>query len=137
MKINYLSVDVEIDEQDVILFSTRDWFINNGYLRNRQLGFFHNYIFPPPVGLVVDHINRNKLDNRRENLRHVTQSDNLRNSKDRKSKTGIRGVCENKGKYQVKIKIDKQLKCFGTYETLEEAEQVSNAIYKTLCLPKS
>ena len=32
---------------------------------------------PIPVGLVIDHINKNKADNRRENLRAITQQANV------------------------------------------------------------
>lgn len=54
------------------------WSVNDGYFRNRQS--MHRVIMDPvPEGLQVDHINRNKKDNRRENLRIVTRSENGKN----------------------------------------------------------
>lgn len=38
--------------------------------------YLHRYIMNPPKGMVVDHINRNKADNRKENLQIVTQAEN-------------------------------------------------------------
>lgn len=40
----------------------------------------HAIIWKPPQWLVTDHINRDKLDNRKENLRHCTISDNIINT---------------------------------------------------------
>jgi hypothetical protein len=45
-----------------------------------HLKYSHREIMDPPPGMVVDHANRDKLDNRRANLRVCTQSQNLYNS---------------------------------------------------------
>jgi hypothetical protein len=45
-----------------------------------------------PNGTIVDHINGDILDNRRENLRFVTASENAINSRHTVGKSGYRGV---------------------------------------------
>lgn len=47
--------------------------------RRRNI-FMHRYLLKPRLGLIVDHINRNGLDNRRSNLRIVTNRQNCWNS---------------------------------------------------------
>ncbi|MGA2914772.1 MAG: HNH endonuclease [Sedimentisphaerales bacterium] len=49
------------------------------------------FIMKPPKGMVVDHINHDGFDNRRENLRICTQRQNTLNRK-YKSNTGFQGV---------------------------------------------
>jgi hypothetical protein len=61
--------------------SSYRWYLGkNGYVAHTKLGYLHHQVTgKPPSGMVVDHINRNKLDNRAANLRVVTPLENIRN----------------------------------------------------------
>lgn len=75
---------------------------------------------------LVDHINQNGLDNRRDNLRPASKSLNAMNSKIRSdNKTGYRGVVLNKktGKYQAEIKINGERTYLGLFDTPELANE--------------
>ncbi|MBN2312578.1 MAG: HNH endonuclease [Sedimentisphaerales bacterium] len=62
------------------------------YIKRRTL-YLHREIMHPPEGLVVDHINGNPFDNRRANLRVVTQSENhINRHKKSRSMSGYRWV---------------------------------------------
>ena len=52
---------------------------NDGYATHYKVGSIHRWIMDAPKGLQVDHINRNRLDNRRSNLRLVTHKENCKN----------------------------------------------------------
>lgn len=69
-------------------------------------------------GNVIDHINRNGLDNRLSNLREVTPSQNARNSSVAKNnKSGVTGVRKHGDRWITHISL-------GIYDTLEEAAAV-------------
>ncbi len=53
--------------------------------------YMHRMILDAKPGEITDHINRNRLDNRRVNLRRCTQAQNCVN-RPTQSKTGFRGV---------------------------------------------
>jgi len=104
---------------------------NNGYLKcyltinKKQRGFlFHRliYLFYNQewdifnTKLVIDHISRNKLDNRIENLRPLTIQENLFN-------TDAKGYSFNKGKWEARIMINRKSKYIGRYNTEEEAHE--------------
>jgi hypothetical protein len=61
--------------------------------RNRtKILSLHREIMNPPEGLLVDHKNRNTLDNRRENLRLATHSQNQCNKSKTSKKTSSRFI---------------------------------------------
>lgn len=73
-------------------------------------------------GLVVDHINRNKLDNRKCNLRLVTQKENCYNKNlDKRNKSGHKGIYVRNGRYMTYIQHEKKLIYLGTYKNIEDA----------------
>lgn len=86
-----------IDVESAYLVEGRNWFVNDsGYALASINGVnvrMHHLILPSKPGFDVDHINRDKLDNRRSNLRYATRSMNNYNSGPPKTNTsGVKGV---------------------------------------------
>lgn len=91
---------------------------------NKGKIYLHRYIMGFPKG-IVDHINRNTLDNRKENLRVTSNANNLRNGNIRpNNKTGVNGVYYDKKrkKYVSRIKVNYKNVYLGRFDTLEEAK---------------
>lgn len=86
----------------------------------------HHSILPLKKGLMIDHINGNGLDNRRENLRLVTKSQNMMNAGAR-SNSGIfgPGVCMHRqiSKWRAYIVVNKKQIHLGVFETGKEARE--------------
>ena len=72
------------------------------------------------TSMFVDHINGNRLDNRRSNLRLCTHLQNSRNVR-AKTRCGLKGVTQRGQKWQAGIRIDGKTKHLGTFDTLEDA----------------
>lgn len=91
---------------------------------------------PIPVGMVVDHVWRNRADNRIENLRVVTKSDNAKNAKlYSNNSSGVTGVRWDSqfGKYYAYIKVDGKLKSLGLFESKEEAIKARKDVEAKYC----
>lgn len=85
------------------------------------------FIMDCPKGMVVDHINGNPLDNRRCNLRIITQKNNLKNRKywGKQWHPDYNGVMYNKilNKWTSCIQDDGNIYLLGNFNTPEEAAE--------------
>lgn len=115
-----------IDLDDVEKVKQYKWRLSKGYAHNDTISL-HRFIMNCPSNMVVDHINRNPLDNRKCNLRICTQQQNSMNRNVQSNNTsGITGVSWNKrtNKWLVRIKLNGKTKCLGYFKNLEEAKKV-------------
>lgn len=88
---------VLIDTEDLCKVNMFRWFNSLGYAVCNETNKMHALILGKIDGLVIDHINRNGLDNRKINLRLTTHSVNTRNCKLNKNNTsGFKGIVWSK-----------------------------------------
>ena len=102
----------------------RTLIIGKKYLIHRII-FIYHYGYLPKC---VDHIDGNQLNNRIENLREASFSQNQHNSKKPiTNKSGIKGVSWQKSanKWFVSLKIQRKKIYFGLYKDIELAELVA------------
>ena len=72
----------------------------------------------------IDHIDRDKSNNRWSNLRAATSSENACNRRCRQNATGFRGVTKNNRGYAARLSANGERVYLGTYPTAEEAASV-------------
>ena len=122
-----------VDEDVSLIFCAYDWYLVSGYATRSygergQSTTLHREIMglvPGQRTKIVDHINGNKLDNRRANLRVCTTAQNAWNSVLYSTNTsGYKGVypdTERPGYWRAAMRIDGKTKNLGRYKTKEEA----------------
>jgi hypothetical protein len=127
---------VLLDDPDRKAMGKYRWSISgNGYLQRHHViapGKYtkkrlHQEIMGYPDG-IIDHINGNKLDNRRCNLRITDDRGNAQNQcLSSRNTSGHRGVSWNRkmGKWYAHAKIDRKMIWLGLFDDLEEAARVA------------
>jgi len=94
---------------------------------NERHAYMHKELCPVPEGMVVDHVNRNKLDNRKANLRPATKQQNAWNGtfRRRTGKPRYGGIKWDKAlkKWRVRLDINGRAESFGCYADEVEAAQ--------------
>lgn len=79
-----------------------------------------------PEGYEIDHIDLDKTNNKLQNLRLVTKSQNLSNrGKQKNNKTGVKGVsvCTQTGLFKARVMLNRKEYFCGRFKTLEEAKE--------------
>jgi len=124
---------VLVDKDDYDFLTQWKWYLDvKGYAcRNsatsngkRRTILMHREVNHTPEGFFTDHINGNKLDNRRSNLRTATNQQNAYNRGENSNNTsGFKGVSwENqKKKFRARIWISGKCNCLGFFESPEAA----------------
>ena len=85
-----------------------------------------------PTNKQVDHINRNRSDNRIENLRLATASSNALNKPCKISNTGIKGVSKDRDYYKVSFTVNGKSTHVGNFKNFEEAKKLAEEYYRKI-----
>ena len=122
-----------VDDKDFDWLNQFKWCVNSKrYVMNRG-STMHKMIMQPPEGYQVDHINGDRFDNRRSNLRLCTVSQNCANRVSRiKPKSGYRGVTwhSTTKKWRACIKVRQKKISLGLYFKRQQAAQAYNQAAK-------
>ncbi len=97
----------------------------------RFVRLHHLVIGEPPTGMQVDHINGNKLDNRRCNLRFATNSQNCQNKPPGMGRQW-KGLQKYKCGWMARIRTPAGRICLGTFKTEIDAARAYNEAAKRL-----
>lgn len=127
--------ETEVDDEDYDYLSEYTWTYSKGYAKRnknrtelRLTGrprtvSMHRAIMKPPVGMEVDHIDGNRLNNKRNNLRVVRPFENRMN---KRGKWGLLGANRNEKTcttYMAEIVYKGKRIYLGRYKTAQEAHQ--------------
>jgi hypothetical protein len=123
---------VELDEADVDLVLGYNWKIDGhkryavhkAFSKGRayETILMHRLIMQPRLGMVVDHIDGNGLNNRRDNLRVCTPKENILNRRNASSE----GVYLDGCRWRAQIGFDGKRYTVGSFKNRKEAQKARN-----------
>lgn len=127
-----------VDDEDFLELSKFKWSYDGNYARRaiyingkQKIIRMHRLLANTPKGMDTDHINRNKLDNRKSNLRVCSRSENKINQNMlSKNTSGFIGVSWSKPlkKWVARISIKNKKTHIGVFNTKEEAAKEYNVV---------
>lgn len=120
--------EILIDEDDLLKAQKYHWYVQDEYATanikengKRNTIRLHRLVLNYFDKLYIDHINHNRLDNRKCNLRLVTGSQNQQNLTPKKD--GYRGVYKSGDKFKAQIKVNGKDMYLGTFKLFEDAKK--------------
>jgi hypothetical protein len=122
-----------IDDEDYEYLNQWKWHLHDGHGaqyatrtiyrkggKQRQINM-HRLIMNTPNGMEVDHLDRNGLNNQKNNMRNCTRKENSRN-RDPKSASGYIGVyCQGKSQIIARIYVNGKDIFLGSFKNKEDA----------------
>ena len=128
-----------VDDDDFEELNQYNWCFSHGYAVRyvtvsvkRTTQGMHRLVTNCATDMDVDHINHDRLDNQKANLRVCSTSENCHNQKVRTyaKSSRFKGVCFNKklGKWEAKIQLNNKQKYLGLFENeIDAAIAYNNA----------
>jgi hypothetical protein len=129
-----------VDDEDYDFLNRHSWYFAHGYAvrtiydngKPYQLRM-HRLLIDVPDGLDTDHINRNRLDNRKSNLRSATRSQNVANTfVEKQNRSGYKGVSWKKSnhKWCTQIRAKNKVIHIGLFIDIRDAARAYNEAAK-------
>lgn len=120
-----------VDDGDFDALSGKIFIITkNGYVRTGRK-YLHRIIMSAGKGVIIDHINGNKLDNRKCNLRICTKSQNgMNRPKQVNNTSGYKGVTWDKtnNKWTAQIMVNQKSIKIGRFSNIIDAAKAYNHV---------
>lgn len=119
-----------VDAEDYEKYGNKKWHLNSyGYATRAEYPrgehykrlYLHREIMRCPKGMVVDHLNGDKLDCRKKNMRICTDAENHKNRHDNAKYYSLNG---KKNKWRVAVGGV----CYGTYSSEAEAAKIARKV---------
>lgn len=124
-----------VDDEDFEELSKYKWYYSCGYARRtgprprQERIYMHRTIMNPPKDKLIDHINHDTLDNRKNNLRISTKSTNgMNRGKNKNNSSGYKGVHfkKDKNKWCARITIERKIIFLGYFNNPLDASLAYN-----------
>ncbi len=124
IKASNTGLPILVDDEDFAILSRFTWHTTiQGYAQCKINGknmLMHRFILNYNDKKVIDHIDHNKINNQKSNLRIVGQAINTQNVI-KKSKTGFRGVFFESGSYKAGIRKEGKRIHLGVFKNILDA----------------
>lgn len=148
LQASHSNIQALVSNEDFGIVSKQKWYLHSsGYVKNNS-GYLHQLILGgAPKGYEIDHINLDKLDNQRDNLRIVSIALNRQHKKAYKPYKTIvskifKGIEYHKPNYHARIRISGKSLYLGSFRTGEEAAKaydeyvLSNKLDRLINFPR-
>ena len=114
------------DDSDLELLASRRWWVSvmaKGRLVvvSKSGVTMHRFLMQAKPGQIVDHANRNPLDNRRSNLRFCTHAQNQQNRYCNRGNSLFKGVWKEGSKWRAYVGFESKQIWLGSFATEEDA----------------